>query len=246
MDLLERFAPLMAQTLHFAGTEEGLALPLEDIQSQLIALADEERALPDQTSAETLEAMSEKRKNDLDLARFAVYAFVDEKMLNAPRMDAAAWTPLSLQCRYFHTSEAGQLYFQKLDDLLFNLGITADFESESLDYAERLEQAKTLSPSASGMDILQVFALCLLYGFRGRLFGQEDLLLRIRKASFMLLHVNAIPLPVAQIPVKKQEPKTFWQFLEPSLYVLVPITVSLAFWFFCAELVANLPITVCK
>ena len=192
MLLTERFAPLMAQALHCAESAEGLALSLDEIQKRLLSLAEEERS-------QIWEGKSilhdDSAKNDLDDARFAVYAWVDEKMLNAQRADASAWMPLSLQCHYFSTTEAGQQFFARLTVLLDRLCLAREDAENTLDLAMRLELAQNLAKEQDGMELLRVFALCLLYGFRGRLFGQEELLQRVRKACLPLVRSRKSPPP---------------------------------------------------
>ncbi|MCR5563002.1 MAG: DotU family type IV/VI secretion system protein [Desulfovibrio sp.] len=240
MDLQERFAPLMAAALHYAGSPQGLATPLEDIQARLLEQADEERALPVPSAGGDLPDMPEERRRELEDARFAVYAWTDEKLLNAQRPDAAAWMPLSLQCHYFSTTEAGQTFFSRLDALLTALGIAGE-GAEPPDLAQRLEQARGLPPDSSRVDVLRVYALCLLYGFRGRLYSQDDLLARVRKACRALLR-RPEPAQAPKAAPARQDRQTLLHRLEPALYVLVPIAVCGLFWLFCANILAHIPV----
>lgn len=219
MDLTERFSDILAAALHAQASEENL----DTIQETLFALADRERAMPLPSECPGIED-----------ARYAVYAWVDEKLLNAERPDAAAWMPRSLQCRYFSTTEAGQGFFVRLNDLLDTLGIPRDVE-ENL--APRLELAGALPENRPGRDVLDVFALCLLYGFRGRLFAQEDLLLRVRKVCARLL--SRPESVVLKENVHKPGEVRHGPYLERLAYVLLPLLVCVVFWFFCASLLAN-------
>ena len=243
MELFERFFPLMSEALHCSGTPEGLALPLEDVQARLVRLADQERASVPESGIDRLPDFSEARRQDLDLCRFAVCAWVDEKLLNAPRQDAAAWMPLSLQCRYFGTTEAGQRFFTYLDGLLDGFGLSAQENGEPVDLARRLELAGGFSPDAAGMGVLQVFALCLLYGFRGRLYGQPDLLARVRKACYGLIAVRDLT-SAEQVSPRRETGKAVLHGLEPVAYVLVPIVTCVAFGLYCADILSNIPIKV--
>ncbi|MBQ9406912.1 MAG: DotU family type IV/VI secretion system protein [Desulfovibrio sp.] len=240
MDLQERFAPLMAAALHYAGSPQGLAMPLEDVQAQLLEQADEERAMPMPSAGSGLPDMPEERRRELEDARFAVYAWADEKLLNAQRPDAAAWMPLSLQCHYFSTTEAGQTFFSKLDALLTALGITSE-EAEPPDLAQRLEQARSLPSEGSGLAVLRIYALCLLYGFRGRLYSQDDLLARVRKACRALLR-RQDPAQAPKATPVRQDKQTLLYHLEPLAYVLVPVAVCALFWLFCANILAHIPV----
>jgi type VI secretion system protein ImpK len=84
---------------------------------------------------------------DVNLALFAVVALVDESVLNSPHPMFADWSRRPLQEELFSTNLAGELFF---------------------DYAHQaLERRDGANPAALA-DLLEVFALCLLLGFRGR------------------------------------------------------------------------------
>ncbi|MBO7385913.1 MAG: DotU family type IV/VI secretion system protein [Clostridia bacterium] len=241
MDMQERFAPLMAAALHYADSSEGLAMTLEDIQARILELADEERALPPVLSADGGRPdMPEARRRELEEARFAVYAWVDEKLLNARRPDAGSWMPLSLQCRYFSTTEAGQLFFSRLGGLLKAFGIAGEENGEPLDLAQRLERASRRLQNKVGVDALLMFALCLLYGFQGRLYGQDELLARVRRACRTLLLRPEI-LPAAETASAQHARQMLLQRLETAGYVLIPVIVCILFWLYCANILANIP-----
>ncbi len=242
MDMQERFAPLMAAALHFAGTSQGLSMALEDIQSRMLELAEEERALPAALPAGggPLD-MPEERRLELEECRFAVYAWADEKLLNAPRPDAGSWMPLSLQRRYFSTTEAGQIFFSRLDGVLGTLGIAGDENGEPLDLAQRLERARSGLQEKAGAGALRMFALCLLYGFRGRLYGQEELLARVRSACrTLLLRPKILPEPKAAFA--RHDRQTLLRRLETAGYVLVPVIACILFWLYCANTLAHIPV----
>jgi len=77
-------------------------------------------------------------------ATFAVVAFLDESVLNSQNPIFADWLRKPLQEELFGTHIAGEVFFQRLNDLLGR--------SDSADLA----------------DILEVYYLCLLLGFCGR------------------------------------------------------------------------------
>jgi type VI secretion system protein ImpK len=90
---------------------------------------------------------------DIRLATFAVVAFLDESILNSNNPIFADWPRMPLQEELFGGHTAGEIFFQCIDRLL----------------------ARSDSPHLA--DVLEVFALCLLLGYRGRysLSGQEGL-----------------------------------------------------------------------
>jgi len=88
---------------------------------------------------------------DTRLATFAAVAFLDESILNSNNPAFADWPRMPLQEELFGGHTAGEIFFQCIDRLL----------------------ARSDSPQLA--DTLEVFALCLLLGYRGRysLSGQE-------------------------------------------------------------------------
>jgi type VI secretion system protein ImpK len=82
---------------------------------------------------------------DVRLALFAIIAFLDESVLNSRQPMFAEWPRRPLQDEIFQSGHmAGELFFQYLQQLL-----------------QRPDSEDTA-------DLLEVFQLCLLLGFRGR------------------------------------------------------------------------------
>jgi type VI secretion system protein ImpK len=84
------------------------------------------------------------QSEDVRYALFAVIAFLDETVLNSGQQMFADWPRRTLQQEVFGVHMAGEQFFQYLQQLL-----------------ERQD-----SPDLA--DILEVFELCLLMGFKGR------------------------------------------------------------------------------
>lgn len=82
--------------------------------------------------------------DDVRLALFAVIAFLDETVLNSRQPMFADWPRRPLQEEVFGVHMAGELFFQYLQQLLAR--------QDSEDTA----------------DVLEVYELCLLLGFKGR------------------------------------------------------------------------------
>lgn len=81
---------------------------------------------------------------DVRFALFAVIAFLDETVLNSAQPMFAEWPRRTLQEEVFGVHMAGELFFQYLQQLLGRQ------DSEDL------------------ADVLEVYELCLLLGFKGR------------------------------------------------------------------------------
>ncbi len=78
------------------------------------------------------------------LAIYATVAFLDESVLNSPRAMFGDWPRQPLQEEVFGDHMAGETFYRYLDELL------------------------TRPDSPELADLLEVFQLCLLLGFRGR------------------------------------------------------------------------------
>jgi len=79
--------------------------------------------------------------SDVEHARYALAAFIDETILNSPSPMKDAWVAMPLQMRYFNENTAGEGFF------------------------ERLEQIRKMR---GARDALEVYYLCLTLGFEGR------------------------------------------------------------------------------
>lgn len=90
---------------------------------------------------------------DIELATFAVIAFLDESILNLRLPVFADWPRQPLQEERYGHHIAGEIFFQNLQKLL------------------------TRSDSQETADLLEVYQLCLLLGFAGRysMGGRGDL-----------------------------------------------------------------------
>ena len=94
-------------------------------------------------------ADSESRKRgysaeEIQLAIFAVVAFLDESILNLRHPIFADWPKQPLQQEFFGHQHAGEIFFQHLQTML------------------------GMNDSQSLADVLEVYYLCMLMGFAGR------------------------------------------------------------------------------
>lgn len=115
------------------------------------------------------------------LAIYAYVAFLDESVLNSGQPMFAAWPRQPLQEEIFGDHMAGQTFFTRLDELL------GSGDSEDL------------------ADLLEVFLLCLLLGFKGRYGSGDDGGLRERisatRAKIHRIRGGARPIgPAADLP----------------------------------------------
>ncbi|HET9318327.1 MAG TPA: DotU family type IV/VI secretion system protein [Bryobacteraceae bacterium] len=134
---------------------ENLALVLQEVLTAIVRLRSNRQAVSDANSfrihmREALKsADQEARKRGysgdaIQLAIFAVVAFLDESILNSRNPLFADWPRKPLQEELFGTHMAGEVYFQNLQKLLGQ------------------------PDSAELVDLLEVYYLCVLLGFGGR------------------------------------------------------------------------------
>jgi type VI secretion system protein ImpK len=88
--------------------------------------------------------------DDVRFALFAIIAFLDETVLNSGQPMFAHWSSRTLQEEVFGVHMAGELFFQYLQQLM----------------------ARQDSPDLA--DVLEVYSLCLLLGFKGRYSRTHD------------------------------------------------------------------------
>lgn len=102
-------------------------------------------------------------REQYDLAKFAVVAFIDEVILLSDWEQRHRWAHELLQKTHFSTSNAGEEFFEKLDGL------------SSFDPGER--------------DVREVYVYCLALGFVGKFFrpGDRARLEEIRNSNLKVL-----------------------------------------------------------
>ncbi len=131
----------------------------------------------DQVSADIRRMISESEhlaekggfsSEDYMLARFAVFAWVDETILSSSWKEKGRWQGEQLQLAYYKTSEAGELFFEKLN---------------------------AIGPHQR--DVREVYYLCLVMGFQGRYCqeGDDFLLDQLKTSNLKLLTGSSVGIP---------------------------------------------------
>lgn len=107
-------------------------------------------------------------QEDYDLARFAVFAWVDETILASGWEGRSSWQREQLQRTYYQTADAGELFFERLN---------------------------TVGPHQR--DVREVYYLCLALGFTGQYChaGDEFLLEQLRTSNLKMLTGSSMGLP---------------------------------------------------
>jgi len=118
--------------------------------------------------SESLFEKSEYTREDYDLARFAVFAWIDETIMSGSWEGKRQWQGEQLHRKYFQTSDAGELFFQKLN---------------------------TIGPHQN--HVREVYYICLALGFTGQYCNQGDdmLLDQLKTSNLKLLTGSSVDLP---------------------------------------------------
>ncbi len=107
-------------------------------------------------------------RQDFDLARFAVFAWVDETIMGGSWEGKNQWQGEQLQLKYFQTSDAGELFFRKLNTI-----------------------------GSHQNHVREIYYICLALGFTGQYCNQGDdiLLDQLKISNLKLLTGSSMDLP---------------------------------------------------
>ncbi len=159
MRLSDCFADLIAYVSYFLKTVDRKQPPYDQVRHEV------ERLLGESESCLKQGTFSAE---DYNQARFAVCAWIDEAILSSPWKEKQLWQRQQLQRVYYNTTDAGELFFERLN----NLGLHQ-------------------------RDVREVYYLCLAMGFTGRYIqeGDEYLLDQLRVSNLKLLLGSSMELP---------------------------------------------------
>lgn len=159
MRLTDCFIELVAYVAYFLKTAGSKQPPFDQVKADIQRLMTESEQRFNQGSFS---------QEDFDLARFAICAWVDESILNCPWNDRGRWQAEQLQRLYYKTTDAGEIFFERLN----NLG-------------------------PHQRDVREVYYLCLAMGFIGRYCNEGDgyLLDQLRTSNLKVLTGSSVGLP---------------------------------------------------
>lgn len=157
MRLSDAFMDTVAFVVYFLRTASKRPLPYDQVRSRILELL--------QGSAK---AASGFPPEDYDAARFAVCSWVDEAVMNSSWADRLTWQKEPLQLKFYQTTNAGELFFERLNAL-----------------------------SAHQNDVREVYYLCLAMGFTGRFIRDEDrfLLEGLKTSNLKVLTGASVGIP---------------------------------------------------
>ena len=177
MRLMDCFMELLAYVVYFVKTVSQRQPTIDQVKSDIDRLV-----IQADTSAQR-EGLSGE---DYEQARFAIFAWVDEVILNSAWQAKEQWQRQMLQRVHYQTTEAGELFFERLN----NLG-------------------------PHQRDVREVYYLCLAMGFTGRYCnpGDEFLIEQLKTSNLKVLLGSSVDLPALE--KERLFPDAYSQVAEP-------------------------------
>ncbi|MGB5985121.1 MAG: DotU family type IV/VI secretion system protein, partial [Desulfobacterales bacterium] len=159
MRLIDCFVDLIAYVAYFLDRPASHHPPFDRVR------ADVERLIAE---CRRNQAQGNLPAAEYDLAQFAIFAWIDEAVLNSDWAEKGRWQGDQLQRLHYQTSDAGEIFYQKLN---------------------------TLGPHQR--DVREIYYLCLALGFTGRFIhpGDEHLLEQLKISNLKLITGSAMDLP---------------------------------------------------
>lgn len=159
MHLTDYFIELIAYVVYFQKTVAVKQPRYEQVKADIVRLL---------TKSEECLKNDLFSREDYDHARFAVCAWADEVILNSAWAQKNQWQKESLQRAYYHTTDAGEEFFERLNTLGLHQG-----------------------------QVREVYYFCLSLGFTGRYChkGDEYLLEQLKTSNLKILMGSSVGLP---------------------------------------------------
>ena len=156
MHLTDCFIHLIVYVCYFRKNVESRQQPYEQVRADVLRLL---------SDSETCMKEGGFSRDDYDLARFMVCAWVDEVILGSGWNQKNLWQREQLQRIFYNTVEAGEEAFEKLNSLGFHQS-----------------------------QVREVFYICLVLGFKGRFIhpGDEYLLDQLKVSNLKLLMGSSV------------------------------------------------------
>jgi type VI secretion system protein ImpK len=205
------------------GPGENLPLLYQGLLTGIIRLKSQRQHLSDGESfrrrtkatlqeIERVAAASGYDNRDVRDCHFAVVAFLDEVVLHSKDPVRAEWEQRTLQQDLFGQTDAGVVFFDKLD------------------------QFRTRRDSEQLADVLEVYLLCLLLGFEGRYAGgrrgELEGLIETLRMRIEYIRGRADQLsPYASLPAASPPPETAKRPAGYLRWVALGLVIFTLFWY---------------
>lgn len=155
--LVDRFSRLITYVLFLTNSlNRGGQPAFQKVYNEIMQLIDE------------MEKGMGANSDDYINARFAVFAWIDEMVMNSNWQEKNAWLKETLQRKYYQTSDAGELFFDRLNQI----GIHQN-------------------------QVREVYLVCLALGFGGRYCNPDDkyLLDQLKVSNLRVLTGSSLGVP---------------------------------------------------
>jgi len=159
MRLTDCFMELIAYVAYFLKSVDTKQPPFETVKGEIDRLISESYRHFEKDGSPS---------EDYDMARFAVFAWIDEAILNSRWKERGRWQGELLQRVHYQTTDAGELFYERRNTI-----------------------------SLQQRDVREVYYLCLAMGFTGRHChpGDEFLLGQLKSSNLKLLTGSSAGLP---------------------------------------------------
>jgi type VI secretion system protein ImpK len=149
----------MAFVAYMTKSDTSRQPPFDQVNSEIQRLITESEAVFNQ---------GDFSRQDYDLARFAVFAWIDERLLSSQWEGRTNWVREQLQRRYYQTADAGELFFKKLNSI-----------------------------GPHQRDVREVYYICLAMGFAGQYCNEGDdyLLEQLKTSNLKVLSGGSMGVP---------------------------------------------------
>ena len=159
MRLTDCFIDIIAYVAYFSRKVDVNQPSFEQIQAEVSRLF---------SVSQTYMSQGNFTPEDYDLARFAIVAWVDETVMNSAWSHRDRWKRDLLQRKYYKTADAGEIFFERLNQL-----------------------------GPHQRDVREIYFLCLAMGFKGQYChdGDDFLLDQLRNSNLKMLTGSSIGVP---------------------------------------------------
>jgi type VI secretion system protein ImpK len=157
MHITEMFVDIIAYVVYFLKTSSKRQSPYDQVRAQILQLL-----------SESQRRSADFPPEDYEQARFAICAWIDEAVMNSSWNEITTWQREPLQLKFYQTTNAGELFFERLNNLAVHQN-----------------------------DVREVYYLCLAMGFKGRYGNAEDkfLLDQLKTSNLKVLTGASIGIP---------------------------------------------------
>jgi len=159
MRLSDCFSEVVAYINYVLHGEDQALVTFDQLKQKVTVLLTESEGCSSQCAG---------TREDYDLARFAICAWIDETILSSGWDGRRQWQREQLQRQYYNTTDAGIEFYNKLNSLGLHQG-----------------------------DVRELYYMCLAMGFKGRYCHAEDAILleQLKDSNLKLLMGSSVGLP---------------------------------------------------